>query len=72
MVTIESTPQELGMLKRERSERFYFLVVNIVRTGYGLPVQPRPTIILFIVFDADVVFLVLMRKRKVVFSFAVL
>ena len=34
--------------------------------------QPRPTIILFIVFDADVVVLVLMRKRKVVFSFAVL
>ena len=25
-VTIKSTPQELGMLKRERSERFYFLV----------------------------------------------
>ena len=34
--------------------------------------QPRPTIILFIVFDADVVVLVLMRRRKVVFSFAVL
>ena len=28
MLTIESTPQELGMLKRERSERFYFLVRN--------------------------------------------
>ena len=27
MVTIESTPQELGILKRERSERFYFLVI---------------------------------------------
>ena len=24
----KSTPQELGMLKRERSERFYFLVSN--------------------------------------------
>ena len=24
----KSTPQELGMLKRERSERFYFLVTE--------------------------------------------
>ena len=24
----DSTPQELGMLKRERSERFYFLVLS--------------------------------------------
>ena len=30
---MKSTPQELGMLKRERSERFYFLVhhKNIIR-----------------------------------------
>ena len=31
-VTIKSTPQELGMLKRERSERFYFLVMDNMET----------------------------------------
>ena len=36
MVTIESTPQELGMLKRERSERFYFLVLNKMQSAANL------------------------------------
>ena len=34
-MTIKSTPPELGMLKRERSERFYSLVANGMLMLYG-------------------------------------
>ena len=39
---MKSTPQELGMLKRERSERFYFLVANIEAYSAAISITIMP------------------------------